>query len=391
MKALHTRRRRTSVVATAVAAVSLLGACGTGSGQQGPPPAPAAAVDQPVVVTHDGGLTVLDGTNLKVAAELPLAGFNRVNAAGDDRHVIVSTAAGFQVLDAVAARLTDITFPGAKPGHVVRHAGKTVLFTDGTGEVTVFDPRTLGDGPPQTTRYTAAEPHHGVAVELVDGTLVTTLGNAETRRGILVLDRNRTEIARNEECPGVHGEAAAQGEAVVVGCENGVLIYRDGTITKVVSPTPYGRIGNQSGSDTSPITLGDYKQDENAELERPTTISLVDTVTAGVKLVDIGTSYTFRSLARGPQAEGLVLGTDGQIHVIDPVAGTVVRRIPVIGAWQEPLEWQQPRPAIFVRGSTAYVSDPAQKQLHAVDLATGAKTATATLRVAPNELSGVTG
>lgn len=39
-----------------------------------------------------------------------------------------------------------------------------------------------------------------------------------------------------------------------------MLIYRDGTITKVDSPTDYGRIGNQAGTDASPIVLGDYKQ-----------------------------------------------------------------------------------------------------------------------------------
>nr|WP_308190449.1 zinc metallochaperone AztD [Pseudonocardia sp. TRM90224] len=345
----------------------------------------------PVVVTYAGGLYVLDGTTLQIAADVPLEGFNRVNPAGDDRHVIVSTAAGFRVLDAAGAAFTDVTFPGVKPGHVVRHAGKLVLFTDGTGEVTVLDPRSLGgDGPPATRGYTSAEPHHGVAIELADGTLVTTLGNSETRRGIVVLDADRKELTRNEDCPGVHGEATAQGEAVVVGCENGVLIYKDGAITKVPSPTAYGRIGNQAGTDTSPITLGDYKKDKDAELERPTQISLIDTAAAKVKVVDLPASYSFRSLGRGPQGEGLVLGTDGQIHVVDPVAGAVVRSIPVTGAWQEPLEWQQPRPALFVRGATAYVSDPGTKQIVAIDLTSGAKKATASLPQTPNELSGVT-
>jgi hypothetical protein len=84
-----------------------------------------------------------------------------------------------------------------------------------------------------------------------------------------------------------------------------------------------------------------------------------------------------------------VLGTDGRIHVIDPVAGAVTRTIPVIAPWQEPIEWQQSRPAIFVRGGTAYVSDPAAKAVHAVDIAAGATTATVTLPATPNELSGV--
>jgi hypothetical protein len=372
----------------------VLAACGSGAGteeqQAAPAPAaPAPTVAEPLVTTYEGGLHVLDGTTLAVAADIPLPGFNRVNPAGDDRHVIVSTSDGFQVLDAGAATLTDVRFPGAEPGHVVRHAGRTVLFTDGTGQVRVIDPATFGTDAPSVQEYTTPQPHHGVAVELATGELVTTLGDEEERPGIVVLDAQRREITRNEDCPGVHGEATAQGEAVVIGCETGALVYRNGTITKITSPTPYGRIGNQAGSDASPITLGDYKQDPDAELERPTAVSLIDTTDASLRLVDLGTSYTFRSLARGPQGEGLVLGTDGHLHVIDPVAGAVTRTIPVIEPWQEPIEWQQPRPAVFVRGGTAYVSDPAANAVHAVDLASATVTATGTLPATPNELSGV--
>ncbi|OZM77468.1 zinc metallochaperone AztD [Pseudonocardia sp. MH-G8] len=382
-------------VAALAAGALVLAACGSGAGSEEPqaaapaPAQPAPTVAEPLVTTYDGGFHVLDGTTLAVAADIPLPGFNRVSPAGDDRHVIVSTSEGFQVLDAGAATLTDVRFPGAEPGHVVRHAGRTVLFTDGTGQVRVIDPATFGTGAPSVQEYTTPEPHHGVAVELANGELVTTVGNEEERPGIVVLDAQRQEIARNENCPGVHGEATAQGEAVVIGCETGALVYRDGAITKITSPTPYGRIGNQAGSDASPITLGDYKQDPDAELERPTAVSLIDTTDATLRLVDLGTSYTFRSLARGPQGEGLVLGTDGHIHVIDPAAGAVTRTIPVIEPWQEPIEWQQPRPAIFVRGATAYVSDPAENAVHAVDLAAGTVTATGTLPSTPNELSGV--
>ncbi|MGH3586639.1 MAG: zinc metallochaperone AztD [Pseudonocardia sp.] len=363
-----------------------LAGCG-GVTAAAPPP---AAVTDPLVVTYDGGLQVLDGATLAVARDIPLPGFNRVNPAGDDRHVLVSTATGFRVLDAVGATLTDVEIPAAKPGHVVRHAGRTVLFADGSGEIHVLDPATFGEGVPRGTQHRTPQPHHGVAVALANGELVTTLGSEEERPGIVVLDANRQEIARNEDCPGVHGEATAQGEAVVVGCATGALVYRDGVMTKVTSPTPYGRIGNQAGSDASPITLGDYKQDEDAELERPTQVSLIDTTTATLRLVDLGTSYSSRSLARGPQGEGLVLGTDGRIHVIDPVAGVVAATIPVLEPWREPLEWQQPRPAIFVRGTTAYVSDPNANEIHAVDLTAGEVAATGTLPHTPNELTGAT-
>ncbi|MBL1074370.1 hypothetical protein JK358_08165 [Nocardia sp. 2] len=375
--------------ATAAALTGLLASAVALSGCGSEKSDPAPKINDPLAVTYDGGIYLLDGETLKVASDLKLDGYNRVNPAGDDSHVMVSTKDGFRVLDATGATLTDIEFPGAKPGHVVRHADRTVLFTDGTGEVTIFDPHDLANGKPKAEVYQAAAPHHGVAVQLSTGELVVTLGTEEKRVGMAVLDKDRKEIARNEDCPGVHGESTTAGEAVVIGCQTGALIYRNGVITKVTSPTPYGRIGNQAGSPLSPIALGDYKQDKNAELERPTQVSLIDTRDGSLRLVQLGTSYTFRSLARGPQGEALVLGTDGKIHVIDPVAGTVTRSFPVTAAWEEPLKWQEARPAIFVRGAEVYVSDPVTKQIHRVDLAAGKVTNSVTLDAAPNELSGV--
>ncbi|MEU2051515.1 hypothetical protein ABZ757_39845, partial [Streptomyces albidoflavus] len=76
-------------------------------------------------------------------------------------------------------------------------------------------------------------------------------------------------------------------------------------------------------------------------------------------------------------------------HVVDPETGKVERKISVLDAWQEPLDWQQPRPALFVRDHTAYVSDPARKKLVAVDIESGKKLASTELEQAPNEVSGV--
>lgn len=59
------------------------------------------------------------------------------------------------------------------------------------------------------------------------------------------------------------------GDIVVIGCQDGALIYAGGIISKVFSPDAYGRIGNQAGTEASPIVLGDYKTDAEAVLERP--------------------------------------------------------------------------------------------------------------------------
>ncbi|SDS83810.1 zinc metallochaperone AztD [Actinoplanes derwentensis] len=378
-------RRGIAVVAAASLA---LAACGNET--TAPTAAAAPDVERPVAITYDGGVLVLDGETLTVAHNLPLAGFNRVNPAGDDSHVFVSTESGFQVLDAAGGEMTDITWPGAKPGHVVRHGAKTILFTDGTGEVVSFDPKDLAGGKPQGRRYKTAQAHHGVAVELADGTMIVTVGTEESRTGAVALDGSGKQIARNEDCPGVHGEAVAKGEVVALGCNDGVLLFKNGAFVKVDSGREYSRIGNQAGSDVSPILLGDFKIDPDAEMEAPENFSLIDTTTDKITVVPMpkGVSYTFRSLNRGPKGEALILGTDGKLHVIDPVTAKITSSWPVVSPWTEPVDWQQPRPALFVRGDDAYITEPATKKVHQLDLTSGKVVISTTLDAIPNEISG---
>lgn len=417
----RTRSRSRSLVALGlVLPLTALAACSSGEAGSGPDgtasptatesaenPATEEATYTPrLAITYDGGIQVLDAGTLETVGEFELDGFNRLNGAGDGRHLLVSTAGGFQVLDAAAwaephgdhshyytadPELTDVVFDAETPGHVVVHEGRVALFDDGTGEVTVFDASAVADPDREARRFSTPEAHHGVAIELHDGSLVVSEGTEDARTGIRVLDENDEEIASSDECPGVHGEAVAADEAVLIGCEDGVLIYKDGEITKVDSPDDYGRVGNQAGSEESGIVLGDYKVDEDAELERPERISLTDTETGEMTLVDLPSSYTFRSLARGEDGEALVLGTDGQIHVVDPETKKLDRSIPVIDEWEEPIEWQTPRPAIFMLDGSAYVTDPATRSIHAVDIETGEVWLTKELDVEPNEINGISG
>lgn len=406
--------RRLAAASSAILSIAVVSACSPSSDDAADneisttatPPTEQTSTTPRLVLSYDGGAMVLDATTLENLGEVDVDGFTRLNPAGDGRHVLITTGEAFKVLDTgtwssthgdhshyytTSPAMSDVEFAANEPGHVVRHAGKTALFNDGSGLVEIFDPAQLAKRQPRTDTYTTPEAHHGVAVALAGGGLLTTIGNSHARNGIAILDADRKEVLRNEQCPGIHGEATAAAETIVLGCQDGLLVYRDGVITKVQSPDTYGRIGNQAGSKESDIVLGDYKTDPDAELERPQIISLANTTTTELKLVDLETNYTFRSLARGPHGEALVLGTDGAIHVIDPNTGEVTQKIAVIDEWTEPAEWQEPRPTLFVADHTAYVTDPASKKLIAVDLADARILAETTLDHTPNELTGVTG
>ncbi|RYB92945.1 hypothetical protein EUA93_00395 [Nocardioides oleivorans] len=361
----------------------------------------AASATPRLAVTYDGGVLVVDATSGEVVVDEPMEGFVRASAAGDGRHVLISGAGGWQALDlgtwshehgdhahhytGDVPGLTGVAFEAVEPGHVVVHDEITTLFDDGTGTITVFDPADLGEGAPEVTTTAADEAHHGVAVQLADRNLLMTVGDEESRSGVRLVGPSGAVMAETDECPGVHGEAFAE-DTAVFGCEDGAVVLDGRSFTKVTSPDGYGRIGNQAGSEVSPILLGDYKTDADAELERPTRIALIDTRDASLELVDLGTSYTFRSLGRGPDGEALVLGTDGALHVIDAESGRTTDTIEVVDRWREPLDWQQPRPALHVVGETAYVTDPRRDQVHVVDLGRAKVTSTLDLPHTPNEI-----
>lgn len=406
-------RRRLLFPAATLTLSALLVGCTSGQSTPTTSEAPSAAVaakepvevrvaQQRLAISHDGGVTVVDvtpGTQPRELATIEADGYLRLNPAGDDRHVFVSTNEGFRALDLGAWTephddhahhyagdpvLTDRLITASKPGHVVAGEGHVVLFDDGTGEVTTLD--TAAAELPTTSTFTLT-PHHGIAVPSGHDYLVTTVGDdGKTRTGIAVVDVDGTQLQAFPECPGTHGAAEAH-NAVLFGCTDGALIWNNGATTKVAAPDAYGRIGNQASVPSSPIVLGDYKVDKDADLERPTRVTLIDTATGDLKLVDLGTSYTFRSLGMSESGTPVVLGTDGSLHVLDAAAGTVTRTIPVLGEWEESLEWQDPRPTLLIDGETAYVTDPSTKELFVVDLLTGETTSTLTLSQVPDEVT----
>lgn len=369
-------------------------------------PVERASATPRLALSYDGGVLVVDARTLQTVADVPVEGFVRLNPAADGRHVLVSQSGGFAALDlgtwteahgdhghhyTAPPAMTDIRYGGAEPGHAVAHDGKLTLFSDGTGEIDVVNPAALleGDGAVEKSMTTA--PHHGVAVARADGTTVVSVGDEESRSGAEILDPSGRPVATNDQCPGLHGEAAAADGVLTFGCEDGILIVRGNDIRKVTGPDPYGRIGNQAGSEESTVVLGDYKTDPDADLERPRRFTLTDTAAGTIRIVPIDASYSFRSLDRGPEGEAVILGTDGHLHVFDPVTAQRTAHVPAIGAWTEPDEWQSPMPNLHLQDGVAYVSDPGARRLVALDLADGSTIADTTLEHPTVELTGVEG
>ncbi|MFT0846557.1 hypothetical protein VR010_02245 [Actinomycetaceae bacterium L2_0104] len=378
----------------------------------------AAAQTPRIAITYDGGVAVLDAHSLETEGELELAGFNRLSDAGDGRHVAVSTTGGWALLDAgtwsqahgdhshyytADPSLSDVIVEAEEPGHVVVHDGLVALFDDGSGKTTVVEASGWEEAAEHghvhpVREYTAAEPHHGVAVANSEDELLVTRGNDEERTGAMILDKDDNEIVANDECPGVHGETAFENSSdeasIVLGCEDGALVFHGDHAHKLAAPDEFGRIGNAFSSDGSDVVLGDYKTDPDAGLglEQIALIdTAADTITPVDPFADSDAVYTWRGLGRGGEGEILVLGTDGSLRVLDPATGEEQRSIKVIDEWEVPEEWQTAHPALIELAGMAYVTDPANKTIHAVDYNGGEVWKSVEVGVEMNEVVGVTG
>ena len=354
--------------------------------------ADAGATENRLAVAYENGIAVLDGDTLEVVEEFESEEFTRLNAVGDGRNVLVTMSDGFQVLDTAEPDLTDLVFEAETPAHVVRHDGKTVLYDDGTSDTTIFATSALLDGGgqlPETETVPGDRAHHGVSIVLSDGTFLTTIGDDAGRSGVRAMDADGTEVSRSEECPGVHGEGTAADETVVFGCEDGALLFHDGEFEKLTAADDYGRMGNAYVSETSPLIVGDYKDDPDAEGVLLDQVALIDPEAGTHEVVDLpeGVEYTWRGVARGPGDLAYILATDGSIHVMDPATGEISESHEVIESWEGPAEWQNPHPAMTVRGDIAYVTEPATRSVHAVDLRTGEVVASGQIPGEPNEIA----
>ncbi|QEH94532.1 hypothetical protein FV141_00360 [Dermacoccus abyssi] len=288
-----------------------------------------------MLLSHDQGLTLLDAETGKTLKETKKPGFLRLSNAGDGRHVMVSDADVFRVFDmGISSQphgdhthnytyepgLAERTFAAPKAGHVVPHAGKVSLFSDGAGTIQTLDADQVGSKTVEPHTAKTKAPHHGVAIALPDGTMVHTEGTKDARKSI-VATKNGKEIARTDDCEGVHIDS------------------RNGSLTTV----------------------------------------------------ELGSSYWFRSLARGPEGEGLVLTYDGKVNVIDVETGKVTKRIGAIKPWKEKKDWQEPGPAIKVAGDKAYVTDAENKELVVIDLESGKVAKRISLANTPVEMAVVDG
>ena len=359
-----------------------------------------------VVISHEGGLKTYDTKTGEVIEEEEMPAFLRLSNAGDNRHVMVTKGDKFLSFDSglitkphgdhnhyytAEPKLSDAEIEAPHAGHVVHHDGFTALFSDGEGTAQVFPTDQAGD-PKDVKTFESGAAHHGVAVPLKDGSVVMTKGTEDERHTIQHLSKDGKVLTETTKCPGVHGEATAGNGKLFFGCEDGPVVFDGKEFHKIdvsayAGKDGYQRSGNSAGSEESDVILADNKTEKDAEFERPTSVSLINTKDYSAKKVDLGSSYWFRSLARGPLGEALVLTYDGKLNVIDPETGEITKKIDAISEWRENEEWQLPGPILKAEDGYAFVTDANKKELVVIDLFEGKEVNRFKLDIKPTEMA----
>lgn len=338
-----------------------------------------------VVVAHDQGALVLDARTLATLDTFRLPARPALNAAGDGHHVFLTPAGTgtVRILDAGdptgrgaerRPHLEPGRLAGLQPAHVNGEHGRTAIVDDATGVIQVVGDDQLSSRALSVRTFAPFAPHHGIAVPLPKGYLVSVPAETSSARvGVARMTETGTIAARWDTCPGLHGEAHAKGGLVAFGCDDGIFTFRRGAVTTIAEPAgTEGRVSTLAGSEESSVLAGNYTR---------TQLVLADTATGTTRLVDLGMPYG--SFTRDAHADVIVLATDGKVHTIDPATGAIESSVAAVPAWEVPADFSAPRPQMTVVGHHALVTDPRTSRVVQVDLEAERITRSVTVPVVP--------
>lgn len=110
------------------------------------------------------------------------------------------------------------------------------------------------------------------------------------------------------------------------------------------------------------------------------TVAALALTACGSQNTQIGQNTQTSPSASTSASATLVPITEGKLRIFDQATGAELGSVQLMEAWTDSETWQDERPALWVDGKTAYVTDPATKKLIAVSLSSPA---------APKELMSV--
>jgi hypothetical protein len=276
----------------------------------------------------------------------------------DDHHVVDPSVVG-SVL-------------GPLPTHLVSADGVTALYFDGAGEAIIVDEASFAAGSvEEIATVTTTEPHHGFAVPVGEGYMITVpSADMDLMPNLVGVADQSGALYMEETCTETHGETTITGGAAAA-CKEGVLVFTGDREPWDSTLIPYPEV-----DDHDPYGFGEPR---SWILHTPNTVEWI--------VAPMGTNHVLRVDPMAGQAaafdmdervalfgtdvdaEGriVVLTTDGTVHLVNADTGTTEQSATVIDAFAED-DPGTPYPRLIVTGDHAYLSDPATSTILGISL-----------------------
>lgn len=255
-------------------------------------------------------------------------------------------------------RLLPVEIAGTRPAHVVEGSGTIAIFDDGTGGVTLFaEGGVLGEGfDPVTLEPGAA--HHGLAAPMGNHIVVSVPSETTDapRVGLKVIDREGVQVGEVVACPGVHGQAQSAG-VFAFGCRDGVVFATPsgGSAPPVLAHVPTadlgeGHVSTLRGGTALKFFLGNFG---------PGAVVLIEPGSEDpFRRIDLPTRRIDFALDPVHARNAFILTEDGQLHLLDVIAGEITQSLQVTEPYSMDGHWRDPRPRLAVAGDHVAITDP---------------------------------
>lgn len=259
---------------------------------------------------------------------------------------------------------------GERPVHFVEHDGQIAIFFDGSGVARIVGEASWLAGTPEARDRASSAPHHGVAAQVGEYTLLTRPDANDPDAlpiGIDVLDADGKPVGDLYACPDLHGEASS-GDTLAIACATGLLLVQESAEGPRITHLPYsedlpeGKSTTLLGGVAMQYWLGNYGADR---------VAIIDpSADSAFRLVDLPTRRVHFAIDPVAVKYAYIFTEDGKLHRLDIVAGAIDKSLTVTGPYSMDGEWSLPRPRIAVAGGEIAVTDPLAGKLHIVDAAT---------------------
>ncbi|MBZ2189716.1 hypothetical protein K8B33_11450 [Alcanivorax sp. JB21] len=277
--------------------------------------------------------------------------------------------------------LLPLTLDGVRPTHYRYNGDHGAVFHDGDHDAglmasfDLFTDASLSQGGVVASR-TLTSAHHGVAEPLSGWVLASDAESGESASGIRLFevhgDHFHNEGLLPEACPGLHG-GATHSVYSVFGCSDGVLIVErlgnDFEATRLDEPAE--GISIVYGHEDLPLFVGFSWPALNLYTIDPVgeTVELVDWRNGAVNGDDDPVAAVYTAMGLDAHGEHLVvLDETGHVHVVDTATWTHQGSVKLLD--QVPAGALAPVLTFSRLGGVAYLTDPADQRILALDLET---------------------